>query len=266
MRSPGRAFGTDTNDSFANYISRLVKPRPEILSTDGKLIGPAGLRRPLDRVTTPDQLSVRCPIGPSGRSGAVTAHFGVGEHVIDRGEIVRTQSHLGAAHRYAPDRRCANRRRGRCPPCAATRRSRAGEGDPFAEATLPNAETIDSLWARFSPEAREHRPVPRSCPRTAPSPVPVCGDADAEVAAGGSIPLDSMERVSREYSICRSLIGATAAARRIVSADFAQADRPDISGLDELRDRSHGFFDRNVRVEPCRPIDVDMVGAQAARE
>ena len=52
----------------------------------------------------------------------------------------------------------------------------------------------------------------------------VGGDADAEFAAGGQNPRPRCRVDSSEYSICRSAIGWTACARRIVSAPIS--DRP----------------------------------------
>ena len=72
-----------------------------------------------------------------------------------------------------------------------------------------------------------------------------------------------MPRDSSEYSICRSLIGCTAAARRIgLGADLGEADVADVAGLDHLGDRADRLLDRHVRVEARRPVDVDVVGAE----
>jgi len=46
-------------------------------------------------------------------------------------------------------------------------------------------------------------------------------------------------------------------------ADLGQADVAHVTGLHELGDRADGLLDRHVRVEPRRPVDVDVVGAQA---
>ena len=62
-----------------------------------------------------------------------------------------------------------------------------------------------------------------------------------------------MPREISEYSIWRSAIGATAAARRMVSgADLGQADVPDMPGLDQLGDGADGLLDRHVRVDAGR--------------
>ena len=74
----------------------------------------------------------------------------------------------------------------------------------------------------------------------------------------------SMPREISEYSICRSAIGWTAAARRMVSAPTS--DRPmcaDVAGLHQFGDGADGLLDRYVRIEPAGPVDVDVVGAEA---
>ncbi len=76
----------------------------------------------------------------------------------------------------------------------------------------------------------------------------------------------SMLRLRSEYSICRSQIGCTAAARRMVSAPTS--DRPmwrtypawTISAMAQMVS-----LDRDIWVQPRRPIDVDMVGAGATQ-
>ncbi len=69
----------------------------------------------------------------------------------------------------------------------------------------------------------------------------------------------SMPRETSEYSICRSTIGWTAAARLSVSAPTSERPMcrtcPSGDGADRL-------LDRHVGIEPRRPVDVDMVGAQ----
>ena len=75
-----------------------------------------------------------------------------------------------------------------------------------------------------------------------------------------------MPREISEYSICRSAIGCDrgGAADRL-GADLGQADVADVAGLDQLGDRADGLLDRHVRVEPGGPVDVDVVGAEAAQ-
>ncbi len=73
-----------------------------------------------------------------------------------------------------------------------------------------------------------------------------------------------MLREMSEYSICRSAIGWTAAARRMVSAPTSE--RPmcaDVAGLHQLGETADGLLDRYVWIEPAGPVDVDIVGAEA---
>ncbi len=59
-------------------------------------------------------------------------------------------------------------------------------------------------------------------------------------------------------------MGWVAAARRMVSApDLGQADGPNVAGLDELADGADRLLDRDLGVEAGRPVDVDVVGAEA---
>ena len=76
-----------------------------------------------------------------------------------------------------------------------------------------------------------------------------------------------MPRLISEYSICRSTIGCTAAARRMVSVpDFRQPDVTDIAGAHHVGDRADGVLDRHVRIDPGRPVDVDIIGAEPLSE
>ena len=55
-----------------------------------------------------------------------------------------------------------------------------------------------------------------------------------------------MLREKSEYSICKSEMGWTAQARRIIfNADFREANLADMAGLDHIRDRTDGILDRN---------------------
>jgi hypothetical protein len=45
-------------------------------------------------------------------------------------------------------------------------------------------------------------------------------------------------------------------------ADFRKADMSDMPGLDQVGNRADRLFDRQVGIEPRRPVDVDMVGAE----
>ena len=47
-----------------------------------------------------------------------------------------------------------------------------------------------------------------------------------------------------------------------VGADFGQADMADIAGLDHVGDGADRVFDRHVRIEPGRAVDVDIVDAE----
>ncbi len=49
-----------------------------------------------------------------------------------------------------------------------------------------------------------------------------------------------------------------------VGAGLGQADVPDVSLVDQLRDRADGLLDRNPGIDARRPIDVDVVAAEAA--
>ncbi len=66
-----------------------------------------------------------------------------------------------------------------------------------------------------------------------------------------------------EYSDCRAVIGAVAAALRMVAA--LASDRPrwaDLAGSDELGHRADGLLDRNGLVDPVLVVEVDVVDAQ----
>jgi hypothetical protein len=54
------------------------------------------------------------------------------------------------------------------------------------------------------------------------------------------------------------------AAQRL-RADLGQSDVPDVPGLDLLGDGADRLLDRDVRVQPGRTVDVDVVGAEAAQ-
>ena len=45
-------------------------------------------------------------------------------------------------------------------------------------------------------------------------------------------------------------------------ADLREPDVADVSGLRQLCNRADGLLDRDVRVEPCRPVHVDVVDTQ----
>jgi hypothetical protein len=47
-----------------------------------------------------------------------------------------------------------------------------------------------------------------------------------------------------------------------LSAHLRQADMADMAGLHHLRNGADGLFDRHIRVQPRRPVDVHVVGAQ----
>ena len=47
-----------------------------------------------------------------------------------------------------------------------------------------------------------------------------------------------------------------------VGADFGQADVPDVAGLDHVGDGADRVFDRHRRIEPRRPVDVDVIDAE----
>ena len=48
-----------------------------------------------------------------------------------------------------------------------------------------------------------------------------------------------------------------------VRSHLRQADGANVPGLHQVGDRADGVFDRNRRIEPSRPIDVDVVDAEA---
>ena len=48
-----------------------------------------------------------------------------------------------------------------------------------------------------------------------------------------------------------------------VRSHLRQADRANVPSRHEVRKRAHGVFDGNRRIEPSRPIDVDVVDAEA---
>ena len=82
-------------------------------------------------------------------------------------------------------------------------------------------------------------------------------------ASSGKI-FSSGPRLTSEYSICRSAIGCTACARRIVSgADLGEADGADVAGLHQVGDGADRVLDGHGGVEARRAVDVDVVDAEA---
>src|SRR5262245_57586035 len=47
-----------------------------------------------------------------------------------------------------------------------------------------------------------------------------------------------------------------------VGPDFRKADSPDVARLPELGQAAGRFFDRDVRIEPARPVDVEVIDAE----
>jgi hypothetical protein len=72
-------------------------------------------------------------------------------------------------------------------------------------------------------------------------------------------------RLMREYSICRSTMGWTAAAARAdgFGSELAQADVTHVAGLDHVGDGSDSVFNGDVGVEAGGAVDVDVVDAEA---
>ena len=73
-----------------------------------------------------------------------------------------------------------------------------------------------------------------------------------------------MSRVHSEYSLWTAVIGWTAWARRIVSAEASE--RPEVADLallDELGHRPDGVLDRGAGVDAVLVVEVDVVGAEA---
>jgi hypothetical protein len=48
-----------------------------------------------------------------------------------------------------------------------------------------------------------------------------------------------------------------------VDADLRQSDRADVARLHQLRNRADRVLDRDVRIEPRRAINVDVIDAEA---
>ena len=70
-------------------------------------------------------------------------------------------------------------------------------------------------------------------------------------------------RLTSEYSICRSQIGCTACARRIVSTPTSESPIvADVAGLHHVGDRADGVFDRHRGIEARGPVDVDVIDAE----
>ena len=70
-------------------------------------------------------------------------------------------------------------------------------------------------------------------------------------------------RVHSEYSVCTAASGCT----RVRPAhgggrDLAQADRPDLAGLDQVGQRADAVFDRHALVPAVQVVEVDDVGLQ----
>ena len=91
----------------------------------------------------------------------------------------------------------------------------------------------------------------------------VGGDADAERAAGRQ---DFTFDHAHDERIFDLQVGDRVNRRGAADgrcADLGEPDRPHIAGLDHIGDRADRILDRNVGVEPRRPIDVDHVDAEA---
>ena len=81
-------------------------------------------------------------------------------------------------------------------------------------------------------------------------------------ASAGKI-ASSGSRLAIEYSIWRSAIGWTFAARRDrLGPDLRQPDRSYVAGPHEIGDRADGVFDRHRRIQARRTIHVDVIGAE----
>ena len=116
-----------------------------------------------------------------------------------------------------------------------------------AAADVAGRDSLGRVIAAADQPAREH---------------PVGGDRDPELAAGGQDrPLDAArdQRVL-DLEVDDRVHGGRAADR--VGADLREADVAHVAGLHQLRDRADGLLDRDVRVEPRRPVHVDVVRAQ----
>jgi hypothetical protein len=93
---------------------------------------------------------------------------------------------------------------------------------------------------------------------------PVGGDADPELAAGRQdLVLDPArdERVL-DLHVGDGMNGVRPADR--LRAHFREPEVTDVARLDQLLDRADRPLDRDVRKHPSRPVDVDVVGSEAA--
>ena len=157
-------------------------------------------------------------------------------------------------------------------PCAATQAMAICATDtPFASATLRRASTSARLRSRLSPWKRGLDGRGSLWPSCALAPVAadqatrqhaIGGDADAELAASRQ---DLFLDAARDQRIFDLQVGdrvhGRGAADRL-GADLRQADMPDIACLHQIGDRADRILDRHIRIEPRRPVDVDMVDAQ----
>ena len=161
-----------------------------------------------------------------------------------------------AARQHPGDRELRDAsRRARRRPRAARRRARG-----CARGSRPGSAGCVRAEVAAAERSRSRAPVAAEQPAREHA---VGGDADAELAARRAGSRPRCPREISEYSICRSPIGCTAAARRIVSgADLREADVAHVAGLHQLGDRADRLLDRHVRIEPRRAVDVDVVGAE----
>ena len=90
----------------------------------------------------------------------------------------------------------------------------------------------------------------------------ISGDADAELTAGlQDVAFDAaLDQRIFDLEIDDRMHGMRAADG--VGADLGQADMPDIAGLHHLGDAADRLLDGNAGIKPCRPVDVDVVGAE----
>ena len=158
--------------------------------------------------------------------------------------------------------------------CAATQAIATWATETLScAATLRSRSTSARLRSRLSPLNRGLRAreivgpgfaVRRQCPLIRPrdgTPYAVTPMPSSRQVSRIS---PSMPREMREYSICRSLTGCTACARRDgVGTHLGQTEVADKPGLDHVGDRSHGVLDRHGGIKARRPVNVDVVGAVA---
>jgi hypothetical protein len=115
---------------------------------------------------------------------------------------------------------------------------------PFSAASCFNVSTTFWFCPEFSPLNRGR------CARKSPCPAgsePLSNPRDRTPYAVTPMPVSSSSgkilasgpRLMIAYSICRSLIGATACALRIVSAPTSDSPAPHVAGPDEIGDRSN---------------------------